>query len=67
MAVAQELIDIVACPKCKGKVKLVEDGSGFACAGCKLLYLIQDDIPNFLVEEARGWVGDPPAGPPSGS
>jgi uncharacterized protein YbaR (Trm112 family) len=53
MAVAQELIDIVACPKCKGKVKLLEDGSGFACSGCKLLYPIQDDIPNFLIEEAK--------------
>lgn len=53
MAVPRELIEIVACPKCKGKVKLTDDGAGFVCAGCKLLYPIVDDIPNFLIEEAK--------------
>jgi uncharacterized protein YbaR (Trm112 family) len=25
---------------------------GFACEGCALLYPVEDDLPNFLVEEA---------------
>jgi uncharacterized protein YbaR (Trm112 family) len=53
MALSKDLIDIVACPKCKGKLTLQPDQSGFVCAACKLLYPIVDDIPNFLIEEAK--------------
>src|SRR5262249_30250362 len=52
MPVSPELIEIVACPKCKGKLELKPDESGFVCAACKLFYAIVDDIPNFLIEEA---------------
>ncbi len=47
------LIDILACPKCKGPIKLLADGSGLACEKCLLLYEIRDNIPIMLVEEAR--------------
>jgi uncharacterized protein YbaR (Trm112 family) len=53
MALPRELLDIVACPKCKGKVLPNPDESGFVCESCKLLYPIQDGLPNFLIEEAR--------------
>jgi hypothetical protein len=53
MPISRELIEIVACPKCKGTVKLKDDESGFVCAACKLLYPVVDGIPNFLVEEAQ--------------
>jgi uncharacterized protein YbaR (Trm112 family) len=53
MALSKDLLDIVACPKCKGKVSLRDDESGFVCDRCKLLYAIVDGIPNFLVEEAK--------------
>ncbi len=56
MAISQELLDILACPKCKGEVKLALDQSGFVCAACKLLYPIVDDIPDFLLEDARPWL-----------
>jgi uncharacterized protein YbaR (Trm112 family) len=52
MPISPELIEIVACPKCKGPVKLKDDESGFVCAACRLIYPVIDDIPNFLVEEA---------------
>ena len=32
---------------------LLEDESGFSCEKCRLLYPIVDEIPNFLVEEAK--------------
>lgn len=53
MPISKDLLEIVACPKCKGKVVLENDESGFTCQACKLLYPIVDDIPNFLIDEAR--------------
>lgn len=52
-AIPPELVAILACPRCKGSVSLLGDESGFACEACRLLYPIEDGIPNFLVEEAR--------------
>jgi uncharacterized protein YbaR (Trm112 family) len=49
----KDLAALLACPKCKGPVKLNEDESGFVCAACGLLYAIEDGIPNFLVDEAK--------------
>ena len=53
MALNPELIDILACPKCKGAIKLHDDQSAFECPNCKLAYLVVDDIPNFIIEEAQ--------------
>jgi uncharacterized protein YbaR (Trm112 family) len=53
MPLNQELIDILACPKCKGALKLRADESAFECGACKLCYLVVDDIPNFILEEAQ--------------
>ena len=53
MALNRDLIDILACPKCKGPLTLRPDESAFECAACKLAYLVADDIPNFLIEDAQ--------------
>jgi len=53
MALNRELIDILACPKCKGALALRADESAFECPARKLAYLVTDDIPNFLIEEAQ--------------
>ena len=53
MSIDQELLDILACPKCKGEVKLTEAGDGLVCEACKLKYLIKDDIPVMLIDEAE--------------
>ncbi len=52
MVVDKELLDILACPKCKGKIKLDEKKDGLVCEKCRLVYPIKDDIPVMLVEEA---------------
>jgi uncharacterized protein YbaR (Trm112 family) len=51
--IKEELLEILACPKCKGKVKLNEAKDGLTCDHCKLLYEIRDDIPIMLVDEAK--------------
>ena len=55
----QELAALLACPKCRGSVALKPDESGFVCAACRLVYSIEDGIPNFLIDEAKPW--DAPA------
>jgi uncharacterized protein len=52
MALSQDLLDILACPKCKGELRLTEPQDGLACQACKLLYPIKDDIPIMLIDEA---------------
>ena len=49
----KELLDILACPKCKGQVELTEQADGLVCKSCQLLYEIRDDIPIMLIDEAK--------------
>lgn len=51
--IKKELLDILACPKCKGPVSLTEKGDGLTCPTCKLIYEIKDDIPIMLIDEAK--------------
>jgi len=53
MAVSQELLDILVCPKCKGAIYLNASGDGLICDHCQLLYEIRDDIPVMLIDEAK--------------
>ncbi len=59
--IRQELLDILACPKCKEPVTLNDDETGLICQNCRLLYEIRDDIPVMLIDEARP-LNDGPAG-----
>ncbi len=52
MAISKELLDILACPQCKGDLKLEVDDSGLICNRCKLKFPIVDNIPVMLVDEA---------------
>jgi hypothetical protein len=53
MAVSQELLEILACPQCKGNIHLNDTQDGLICDHCKLLYEIKDDIPIMLIDEAK--------------
>ena len=52
MSVDPELLEILACPNCKTKVDLVQNGAALKCAQCKRVYPIKDDIPVMLLDEA---------------
>ena len=49
----QELLDILACPACKTKVR--QEGERIICTNtaCGLRYPVRDGIPVMLVEEAE--------------
>jgi uncharacterized protein len=53
MAISLELLEILACPKCKGDLELNPTQDGLVCNTCKLLYRIEDDIPIMLIDEAQ--------------
>ena len=50
--IKQELLDIIACPKCKGPVQLNDEKNGLICQTCQLVYEIRDDIPIMLIDES---------------
>lgn len=51
--IKKELLEILACPQCKGDVKLNDRENGLICEKCRLLYEIRDGIPIMLIEEAK--------------
>ena len=53
MSINKELLDILACPKCKGDIYLNKTEDGLICDRCKLLYEIRDGIPVMLIDEAK--------------
>ena len=52
MGISKELLEILACPKCKGDIRLNDTQDGLVCERCRLLYPIKDDIPVMLIDEA---------------
>ncbi len=53
MTVPAELLEILACPKCKQAVKLAAAGDYVLCDLCQLRYPVRDDIPVMLIDEAE--------------
>ena len=53
MEIDQKLLDILACPKCKGDLELSENRDGLICHACQLIYPIKEGIPVMLIEEAK--------------
>jgi uncharacterized protein YbaR (Trm112 family) len=51
--ISKDLLEILACPKCKGPVELTENNDGLVCQNCRLHYEIRDDIPIMLIDEAK--------------
>ena len=52
MTLAPQLLEILACPKCKGALVYREREAVLDCAACKLRYAVRDDIPIMLIDEA---------------
>ena len=49
----KELLEILACPQCKGELQYEPDKERLTCPACRLRFKIADDIPNMLIEEAE--------------
>lgn len=49
----QKLLEILACPICKGKINFDKKNNELICTVDKLAYPIKENIPVMIVEEAR--------------
>jgi uncharacterized protein YbaR (Trm112 family) len=49
----KELLDILACPQCKGDLDYDQENQKLTCPACRLRYPIKDDIPIMLIDEAE--------------
>lgn len=50
--ISQELLDMLVCPVCHKPLALRENPPALKCGACCRVYLIKDDIPDMLVDEA---------------
>jgi len=53
MPIDKELLEILACPKCKGELEYDEEQEVLRCHKCRLEFPIIEDIPVLLIEEAK--------------
>ncbi len=54
------LLDILACPVCKGTLIFRREQQVLVCRMDRLAYPIRDDVPIMLEEEARQLAADDP-------
>ena len=52
LSIEPDLLEILVCPACRGKVELRADGSALKCVECRRVYPVRDGIPAMVVEEA---------------
>ena len=50
MPINKDLLEIMACPKCKGDIK--EENLFLTCSKCSLAYPVLEDVPDMLIEDA---------------
>ena len=48
-----DFLQLLACPRCKGKLNFDALSQSLDCNDCRLRYLVKEGIPILLVEEAQ--------------
>ncbi len=51
--IPNDLLEILACPNCKGNLDYDLTGNILICKTCKVYYEIIEGIPNLIWEEAK--------------
>ena len=55
MTLSPDLLELLACPKCKAEIRLSETKDALVCGACRLRYAIRDGIPIMLISEAESF------------
>jgi len=50
---SKELLEVLACPKCKGNLRYDKQSNKLICNKCRLKFKIVDDIPDMLLQDAE--------------
>lgn len=52
---SEKLLEILACPKCKGDLEYKPEADVLICHECRLKYKVKDGIPDMLIEDAESF------------
>lgn len=55
MTLAPQLLEILVCPKCKGKLEYKEEEHTLTCPNDRLRFPVRDGIPIMLIDEAESF------------
>lgn len=50
---SEDLLEVLACPRCKGELEYDREHERLICHKCGLKYDIKNDIPIMLIDEAE--------------
>ncbi|MDR0454739.1 MAG: Trm112 family protein [Deferribacteraceae bacterium] len=53
LKIPEDLLEVLVCPKCRGKIELSEKMGGIICKNCRLVYPVTEDIPVMLIDSAK--------------
>ncbi len=51
--IAADLLAMLVCPACKQPLEYRQNPESLKCTQCRRVYLVKDDIPIMLVDEAK--------------
>ncbi|APF20460.1 Trm112 family protein [Caldithrix abyssi] len=49
----ESLLEILACPQCRGELEYDKEEDKLICHHCRLIFRIEDGIPIMLIDEAQ--------------
>ena len=67
MSLDKRVLEIIACPVCKGNLEYDQEHQGLICHGDRLVFPIKDGIPILLEDEAHSLNASTPEEPSSSS
>ena len=47
------LLELLVCPRCKGKLAHRAEPEALVCERCKLVYEVREGVPILLIDEAK--------------
>lgn len=54
MSLSKDILEVLACPKCKGTLKYNKKKNKLICKNCRLKFpVLKGDIPDMLIEDAK--------------
>ncbi len=62
MSIDAKVLEILACPACRGEIRALPDDGGLECLECGRVYPIRDGIPVMLIDEASETEKSPDSG-----
>jgi uncharacterized protein YbaR (Trm112 family) len=53
MSLDENLLEILACPKCKHAIEVNDQETAVICSSCRLSFPVRNGIPVMLLDESR--------------